>query len=274
MAKRILVFDDKPENLRVAKQAYDKLAKYGFSVETTSNPDEALDKIERGEADILVTDLYAPREMISPRILDKWKGLTNQAAKYFKGEEGSYEIQDSDGEPIDLKKRTKGRKASDKRYALGRPASYKFHHPKWGADVRVPYDEVASINRVMSMEPTRTERRNAKSPGMRDWKFWENNLLPPTIKPSNEDFTLEEFKRLNHDVDEESLELIHKNYQKGRSVYIEKMKEAQKDVPVGVVLYAAAQEKGIPANIVSYTHRHALQGHTRDIRGGGFAPPS
>ena len=89
MAKRILVFDDKPENLKVAQQAYSHLQKYGFSVETTSNPDDVLDRIQKGEADILVTDLYVPREIVSPRIMKDWERITNETARFLRKNPGT-----------------------------------------------------------------------------------------------------------------------------------------------------------------------------------------
>jgi len=237
MTKRILVFDDKPENLRVAQQAYEKLAKYGFSVETTSNPDEALDKIEKGEADILVTDLYAPREMISPRILDRWNEVIGDTAKYFKNAKGESYIFEKPGWGIGgpekrftLKKffqAVKRGAKTEKKYPDWnkesvksgkstfahdyadhvREGGYVFKHPDWGGRISVPYEEIASLRRMMLGDPLRREKRKNKE-----------------------------------------------------------VKGTAKNVPVGVVLYAAAQEKGIPANIISDTHRHALAG-SPDVRG-------
>jgi CheY-like chemotaxis protein len=262
--KLILVFDDNPENLRVAKQAYDKLDEYGFSVETTPNPDDALDRIQRGNADVLVTDLYSPREMVSPRILSKWEGLVDDAVKYFEG----------------------GRKKGEKNYGYivtDRFASFKtrrqsegyfwFKHPQWKGVIEVPpfYPGSTSIKNLMLMKPSAEQKKQILMNYWGSLYFDANPQYADDLDLKfpcriGKNFTFEEFKKVNPDMDEAVLRRRFDRYQVEYPSYLKKLNSSQKNVPVGVVLYAVAQEKGIPANIVSDTHRHALEG-VHDIKG-------
>jgi CheY-like chemotaxis protein len=56
--KRILIVDDEPHVLRVLKLA---LERAGYAVDQAGDGKEALDYLQRGEPDVLITDIDMPR---------------------------------------------------------------------------------------------------------------------------------------------------------------------------------------------------------------------
>ena len=56
--KNILIADDEPHVLRVLKMS---LERQGYAVDTCANGQDALEKIQQREPDILITDIQMPR---------------------------------------------------------------------------------------------------------------------------------------------------------------------------------------------------------------------
>jgi CheY-like chemotaxis protein len=279
MVKRILVFDDKPENLRVAQQAYDKLAKYGFSVETTSNPDEALDKIERGEADILVTDLYAPREMASSRVMNLWGDMKRATVDFFRKN------------PELLKYVPSLQRSTSLAYTHTKDGQIKWNkllkskgdilykHPDSADTIEMPVDGPISINRFVSLKnPYGTstsigkkwehkeriedgQRRLEKDRARLEELSRELNSLPKKVKKSQREEIMHRIESLKKSITSEGerLPLL-------KQEYLDSIGPLYKDnFPVGIVLYDAAKKRGIEANIVTDTHRHALEGQENKL---------
>jgi hypothetical protein len=114
--KRILVFDDDPRNLDVARQAYAHLDNYGFQTDTTRLPGVALRKIEKRECDIIVSDLMCEDKFVSNKIFDLMRKQLDFAKKHF-------EINPQD----------KSWKEESYRYNAGRV--YTFRHKEWPKEI-------------------------------------------------------------------------------------------------------------------------------------------